>query len=310
MIRAGEVAGEKVPRSGIGLAIGEAASGWGDDAAGGEVATLQFVVGGIVAFGLAHGNAIGGSFGEAKAETITLDALVGRTVFAGGGVLHAVNEAARRITGNDKGIDGLVELPVGCVGADAVFRFAVSGIALASDDKGNPGEGEKISLVSGIDEDVGAHGSAVFKMEFGQPGSVFAHSACFAEAVTAQHGDVGLPDPFVEDRFRHMRFEAPESGFFFPLAEHRFKGLESTVAGVDPAVKFEGESAHGGTVLKLAMVVDVSPAETFDAHASEMLSGLDENDFFSETGRLHGRDDSGAGASVDAEIGFDGCSGG
>jgi len=74
------------------------------------------------------------------------------------------------------------------------------------------------------------------------------------------------------------------------------------VACADAAVELEGEAADGRTVLELLVVVDVGAAEAFDAHAAEVLAGLDEDDGAAFSGCLHGGDDASAGAAVDADV--------
>ena len=76
--------------------------------------------------------AVGGP-GQAKAEAVALNAVVGVSVFACQRGLDAVDQTARGVARTDIGVDLLVELLVLAVQLEAVGRLAILGVALASD---------------------------------------------------------------------------------------------------------------------------------------------------------------------------------
>ena len=123
-----------MPGAGVRLAVGHTDAGGVDLAAGGEVAALEFVMGRVVVGRLLDRGAVGGP-GQAKAEAVALDAVVGVAVLAHRGWLDAVDQTARGVTRTDIGVDLLVELLVLAVQLEAVGRLAVLGVALASDRK-------------------------------------------------------------------------------------------------------------------------------------------------------------------------------
>jgi hypothetical protein len=189
------------------------------------------------------------------------------------------------------------------VGADTVLRLAVAGVALAADGEAHAGEGEEVALVGRVDEVTGADGDAVFKMEGDDARGVLGDAAGLLEAVAAQDGDARMPHPIVENGFGNVGLEAPEGGLFGAGAEGGLERGEAAVVGVDAAVEFEGETTDGGGVLKIFVVVDIGAAEALDAHAAEVLAGFGEDDGVAELGGLHGGDDAGAGAAVNADVG-------
>ena len=85
VIKSREVARERVPGARIRLAVGHAGAGGVDLTARGEVAALEFVAGRVVVGRLLDRGTVGGP-GQAKAEAVALDTVVGVAVFEIAGV--------------------------------------------------------------------------------------------------------------------------------------------------------------------------------------------------------------------------------
>ncbi len=160
VIEAGEVAGERVPGAGVRLAVGHPDAGGVDLAARGEVTALEFVMGRVVVGRLLDRGTVGGP-GQAKAEAVTLDTVVGVAVLTRRGGLDAVDEAAGGVTRTDVGVDALVELLVFAVELQAVGRLAIHHVAFAADGETQAREGQQVAFVGGIDEDLALDDRAV-----------------------------------------------------------------------------------------------------------------------------------------------------
>ena len=156
------IGGESAVVVGIGLAVGHVLVVAPDVAPSLlDVAEVEFVAEGVVAFGFGEGNAVGGVVGEAHAEAVGLDAVVAGAFGAGVAALDAREESAFGIAGDEEGVDVVEELVgAGVVGLDAVEGFSVFGIGFAPDGVCDAGLGHEVTFVGGIDEYFSAEGVA------------------------------------------------------------------------------------------------------------------------------------------------------
>ena len=118
-----------------------------------EIAEKQLVWRLVVAFGLGKGHPVPRILAHAHSEIEGLDARVARTVLARAFRRDVRDQSARRIARNDVGIDRLrEEMPFHLRLLHAVERFAIDGIRLAPDMIRDPGGGEEVALVGGVEE--------------------------------------------------------------------------------------------------------------------------------------------------------------
>ena len=98
---------------------------------------------------------------------------------------------------------------LGCFRANAIQRFTVSRIRLASDVIGNTSFGHKIAFVGGIDKHLRPINGAIVRAELGDARAILLHGL---QTLIEQHANVRFLQPLLINRAGDLRFKGPHGG--------------------------------------------------------------------------------------------------
>ena len=194
----------------------------------------------------------------------------------------------------------------------AVPLLAVDRVGLASDMVIDPGGGEEVAFVGGIEKDFPGIGPASQRRDRADRAALDDDAFFTVEPFLAVDLDAEFLHVILEDLFRHARLEDPHGPVFAvdgggALALIAILGLLLPLPGflllifeVDAVVKIAGESSDD------RLVAGVGEAEAAAGESAEMFVRTDDHDGLSHLLRLHRGDHGGTAASIDDEIVFAG----
>ena len=194
---------------------------------------------------------------------------------------HRGQQAARGVAGDYIRVHHVVELvyPVEGQQLDAVECLVVSGVSFAPDRIAHAGFCHQVAFVGGVDEQFGLHLQPAQHLHGGDAGALHERAV---EILAGARGEAGGGGHAVHDFFRDAGLEIP----FLVLA----------VFASDLAIKLAGHAADD------VFFAVVGPAEAAGGEATEVASGLQEHDGFSESREFVRGHDAGGRAAVDADV--------
>ena len=281
--------------------------------AGVQHAQQQFILAGIVAFGLGEGDAVAGIGRVAGAEAVGLHALVTFTDFAGISAAHTRQHAALRIARHLVGTDRLlhraeVMAMVQHTDLDAVVLFAIDAVGLATDVVIHTCSGHKIALIGGVDEHLSRIGLAAECGDRHDFAALFGYAFGAVEPLVTHDFETELFDVIFKHLLRRMRLKDPHRA---AVTIHRrsalafvavlgllllHPGFRLLIVQVDPMIKITRQAADDRLVSR------VGEAKSATAQTTEMFVRRNDDHGPAHLLHLHGGGDRGAGAAINDDI--------
>ena len=252
-----------------------------------EVTTGEFEAGRVVFLGLRERDAVRGIRGDAQAEAVGHDAFLAFLLPAGADRTDEGQGESVAV----EAVDGELRPEVLAAGQGLGELIA----AFASEAPVDAGLRHEVSLVGGVDEDLGGVPPARGR-DPGEAGVFLLH---FDQRLFGEHGHAGFRQHGLGDPRGDVGFVSPDGGVGRGEVIWELHAARGVVGG-DAAVPFREESAQGAP----DGMMGVAAAEAAGVEPADVGGGLDEDDFGAFPGRRDGRAEASGGRPVHDDVGL------